>query len=156
MEAYGSLWARSLLSAALVLVAATGLSGCVGTEQGARIAASATGCSDTSGVQNREGHFQYGGVVSCKTGEGSHDWENPSVSARVQYGSTIAEGEIEITIRDAADRVVYQGTASPGTEGRQESSDLGIPGGTPAGTWTIELRFENVTGTLGLQIFAER
>lgn len=147
-----------LLLAALV-ISSVGLAGCVDSEQTARLAASAADCTDASGAQNRPGQFQYGGAASCKSGTETFDWENPSPYAEIQYGSGLVAGEISIRILDAQDREVYSGSVAAGgeAEGRQERSEFGVPTAQPvAGTWTIELTFENVTGTLGLQVTSAR
>lgn len=149
---------KATVAALLLTVASAGLAGCIGADQVATSAANASNAfagqecpSDTSGVQNEAGSFSYGGVVACKSGTETYDWENTASQARVQFGSNIAEGTIEITLTDAADRTVYEGTAEPGNQGRQSTSDTGLPS-SPAGSWTVELKFKNVTGNLGLEI----
>lgn len=155
MEAMGA--ARPELVLAVVLVAASaGLAGCASSQQAAQLAASSSGCMDASGAQNRAGQFQYGGAVACKTGTETFDWENPSPYAEIQYGSGITQGEISIEIQDAAGRPVYQGSATAGGEGSQATSAMGVPSQPASGTWTIWLRFDNVTGSLGIQVHATR
>lgn len=143
----------TVLVSALLIVSAMGLAGCVDSQTVAEAAAEAADCQDASGVQNDPGRFEYGGAVSCKTGTESFNWENPSPYADVQFGSGVAAGELSIEITDAADRTVYQNSAAAGGEGRQERTEMGVPSG-PWGSWTIEITFENVTGALGVQVYA--
>lgn len=143
---------KATLAAVLLVLASMGLAGCTNSQQVAQIAANQAGCMDASGVDNSPGSFDYGGAVSCKTGTETFDWENPAMQAQVQYGSGIAQGEIVVTVADAADRVVYEGERSSGGQGGQEDSERGVPANPVSGTWTIELEFRNVTGTLGLEI----
>lgn len=148
---------------ATVLVASAALAGCTGAGPGggtqvAQAAADRAGCTDASGAQSEPGSFQYGGAVSCKTETETFDWQNPSPRAQIQYGSTLTEGRLSIEVQDAAGRTVYEGTATSNdtdVEGRQEPTDPGVPA-DPAGAlpWTVELTFENVTGTLGIQVTA--
>lgn len=140
----------------IVLLAGPALAGCITPEQAATLAENAVGCTEARGAQNDPGRFQYGGAVTCKTGTESYDWANPSPVAYVQWGSGIAKGELEIRILDGIGREVYTGS-NDGTSasGQQEQTDYGFPGADPAGSWTIELTFRNVTGSLGLQVFSE-
>lgn len=143
---------KATVVAVLLVLASMGLAGCTSSQQVAQIAANEAGCADASGVDNNPGSFNYGGATSCKTGTETFAWENPAPRAQIQHGSAIQQGEIEVTLTDGADRTVYQGTSGPGAEGRQENSEWGVPANPASGSWTVELEFRNVTGTLGLEI----
>jgi hypothetical protein len=147
----GSTGAPRALTLALV-VASAGLVGCVGAEQAAPAAAEAAECSDASGASSQPGSFSYGGAVSCKTDEESHSWDNQASQAQVKHGSSITQGEIHVTVEDAANRTVYEATVDEEGQGRQTTTDRGLPSASGVGEWTVALEFRNVTGTLGLEL----
>lgn len=141
----------------VVLAAAALLAGCVAPQQAIRaglgLADGELVCADLSAATSRSGQFQYGGAVSCKTAEESHDFTNPSPYAQVQWGGTVVEGNLTVRILDAAGREVYQTTLGPsmGAEAAQGATEIGVPS-HPGGRWSIELTFEGFTGTMGLQV----
>lgn len=146
-----------LLAAVLLVLASAGLAGCAESgQQAAQAAAQVAGCQDHSGAQNEAGYFQYGGAVACKDGTETFDWTNRQPQADVQFGSGVIEGELTIEIRDAMDRTVFQETVSGDSEGKQTTTDSGFPSAPILGDWTIEITFDNVTGSLGVQVFSSQ
>lgn len=143
-----------VLVAAFVL--AIGFSGCVGGETGLEIflPSGSDSCRgvDTTGVDNRESQFHYGGAAVCKNEKKSYDWSNPMPRASVDWAGATSSGSVDVQIRDSIDQVVYE-FSSEGTSASGESAttDHGVPGPSPF-AWTIELEFRNFTGSVGLDV----
>lgn len=136
-------------------VAALAFAGCAGFEEAASAAIDAAGCADFSAAQATTDVFQYSGAAACKSGTESYEWPNPSPVANLQWGGAAATGSIEVRILDAAGREVghfgIDGTTAESWEGR---TDFGMPAPvSPPMTWTIEITFDEFTGTMGLQVF---
>ncbi len=128
------------------------ISGCA--EQVGRAAFDASGCSDVSGVESEPGRFAYGGVVSCKTADESHEWVNPNPVARVAWGGSVTAGSVTVRILDGLDRPVHETTFSAGeTGGGSGRTEPGFPTLVP-GThdWTVVVRFTEFTGVMGLEL----
>lgn len=108
--------------------------------------------SDATGVDNTMGAFSYGGAVSCKTETESYDWANPMPRAAVSWGGAVAKGKVTVAVMDSLDRKVYGFTVDgTGAEGANGSTEIGLPG-PMIETWSVEVVFENFTGTVGLDL----
>lgn len=134
-----------------VLVAAT-LSGCVATPESLAAAALAT-CADHSAAQQTSTEFNYAGAVACKSGTEEYEWANPMVFAGIAWAGAVLDGEITVTIKDSMRRTVgtYKMSGSS-AEGEQARTDPGFPSLPGVTSWTISLKFEDFTGTMGLTI----
>lgn len=140
----------------LALLAPAMLAGCAETAQdAARAAIDAAGCADMSAAQSESSVFQYGGAASCKTAKETHAWANPGPYAMVQWGGAVVEGSIDVRILDAAGREVHAFTLTAASaEGEQTRTQAGFPSAPGVATWTVELAFQDFTGTMGLQVMA--
>lgn len=141
-------------SLVVLLVVAVALAGCVGEEarQLVQRMNESFECADATGVDNQLGGFSYAGAATCKSAMERYDWENPGPRASVDWGGAVESGYLNVTIYDSLDRVVHafslDGTGASGASG---TTDLGAPG--PAmWTWTIEVEFDEFTGSMGLHV----
>ncbi len=141
-----------VLVAALFLV--VGFSGCIGGDLETFMPSGSDSCrgADTTGVDNREGQFHYGGAAVCKDEKKSYDWSNPMPRASVNWGGATSSGSVDVKIRDSIDQVVYEfSTGGTSASGESATTDYGVPG--PSGfAWTIEVEFHNFTGSVGLDV----
>lgn len=112
-----------------------------------------TSCIDSSGVTQSPGAFDYGGAVSCKTAEETHEWSNAAPRASLAWGGAAIEGKLSGTVADAAGNEVYAfeigGAEASGADGE---TDLGLPANPITGDWVIRLTFTDFTGTMGLTL----
>lgn len=111
---------------------------------------SLAGCNDplapfepeiTSATDNFQ--FQATGVTAV-TSTLSYTWANTGTRATVNHSTTVTAGTAELTIRDASGTVVYSKALVPSLN---EPTAVGGPG-----SWTIQLRLTNYSGTLNFRV----
>lgn len=110
----------------------------------------ASGCGDdplapfqpeiTSATDNFQ--LQATGVTTVTT-TGSYSWSNTGSRATLNHSTTTSAGSARILIRDSGGTVVYDHDLVPSLN---EPTTVGVPG-----TWTIELRLTNYSGTLNFR-----
>lgn len=88
--------------------------------------------------------FQLTGV---QNGDGSlaYTWQNTGTAATVDRSSSISGGTVTLTIRDAANAIVYQGALNGATGSVVTTAGV-------AGAWTITVDFAGATGTINFRV----
>ncbi len=128
--------------AVVLMFALTALAGC------ANIGDEGVLSSDNKSVGNVKDSFGYSLSAANKTKNETYRWENGAMQAIVSYSGAVQEGTVTLTIQDAIGRVVYSGHYS-GNDSHAIDTETGV-----AGTWTIEMAFEEYYGALSLGITA--
>lgn len=110
----------------------------------------ALGCGDdplapfqpeiTSATDNFQ--LQATGVTTVTT-TGTYSWSNTGSRATINHSTTTSAGSARILIRDGGGTVVYDQELVPSLN---EPTAVGVQG-----TWTIELRLTNYSGTLNFR-----
>lgn len=111
----------------------------------------ASGCGDdplapfqpeiTSATDNFQ--LQATGVTTVTT-TGTYSWSNTGSRATINHSTTNSGGSARILIRDGGGAVVYDHELVPSLN---EATAVGVQG-----TWTIELRLTNYSGTLNFRV----
>lgn len=107
------------------------------------------GCSGQAGISNVTDAFSYGGQVAGMDGSHPYSWQNTQGKAMVSWGGQVASGSFTLTIRDADGKQVYSGSMGSGQGGMSGTTAAGR-----AGSWTIVLDFQGLTGQMGLSVTA--
>lgn len=87
--------------------------------------------------------LQATGVTSVTTTI-NYPWVNTGTRATVNHSTTTTAGSAQITIRDPGGNVVYDETLVPSLN---EATSVGV-----TGTWSIQLRLSNYSGTLNFRV----
>lgn len=109
-----------------------------------------TSCSDPLApfepeVTNASDNFQLQATnVSDVSTSRAYLWTNTGTRATVNHSTTTAAGTASLTIRDAAGTIVYDKQLVPSLN---EPTAVGV-----AGTWTIQLRLTDYSGTLNYRV----
>ncbi len=82
--------------------------------------------------------------VDGVSGTVSYTWVNTGTRATINHSTTTSGGTTVLTIRDAANTVVYTRALSPSLN---EPTVVGV-----SGNWTIQLTTENYAGTLNFRV----
>ncbi len=87
--------------------------------------------------------FQLTGVTN---GDGSlsYSWQNTGTSASIDRSSSVSNGTVTLTLRDAANVEVYKAALNGASGSVQTASG-------DAGTWTIIVDFSQTTGTINFR-----
>ena len=103
------------------------------------------GPSNQPEVANLRDNFQFqASNLSATTQTLTYSWENTGTSANVNQSGTVSSGTATLTIRTPSGEQVYNRDLSvTGTV----TTSTGAPG-----TWQIEVRLTNVTGTLNFRV----
>jgi hypothetical protein len=102
------------------------------------------GPSNQPEVANNRDNFQFqASNLSRTTQTLTYTWENTGTSANVNQSGSISNGTATLTIRAASGAEVY--TRDLSTTGTFATAT------GPAGNWRIEVRLDNVTGTLNFR-----
>ena len=72
------------------------------------------------------------------------DWENTGTRATVDVSQSITSGSAILTVRDADGTVVHQEDIANGND---TTTSVGV-----AGTWSVEISLESVTGTFNFRL----
>jgi hypothetical protein len=110
----------------------------------------AASCSDPLSpfqpeVANATDNFQLQATkVSAVTSTKTYSWVNTGTRASVNHSTTTTVGTAQVTIRDAAGVTVYDKALAPSLNEATASGS--------AGTWTIQLRLTNYSGTLNFRV----
>lgn len=103
------------------------------------------GPSNQPEVANLRDNFQFqASNLQNTTQTLSYGWENTGTAANINVSGQISGGRATMTLRDASGTQIY--SANLAATGTFRSSS-----GTP-GDWRIEVRLEDVTGTLNFRI----
>ena len=103
------------------------------------------GPSNQPEVANNRDNFQFQASNLMRTTQIlSYGWENTGTTANVNQSGQVSSGTATLTIRTPTGVDVYSRDLS--TTGTFTTS----PGGS--GNWRIEVRLENVTGTLNFRV----
>ncbi len=139
---------RFTITIAALLVTTGFLAGCVDSgcefNQGTM-----SGGSGQEGACNETDSFAYGTQASVMSDTKTWTWENTQGSAEATWGFQ-GTGDVTLTIQDADGTTVLQ--RSIGGMG-QGASSATTDSGTP-GAWTIQLRFSNFQGQMGVGVQA--
>ena len=74
----------------------------------------------------------------------TYTWQNTGTRATVNHSTTTTAGTAQLTIRDASGATVYDKALTPSLN---EPTTAGA-----SGTWTIQLRLTNYSGTLNFRV----
>jgi hypothetical protein len=74
----------------------------------------------------------------------AYTWPNTGTRATINHSTTTSAGTAELTIRDASGATVYDEAL---TTSLNEPTTVGT-----SGTWTIQLRLANYSGTLNFRV----
>ena len=103
------------------------------------------GPSNQPEVANLRDDFQFqASNLSATTQTLTYNWENTGTSANVNQSGSLSSGTATLTIRTPSGQQVYnRDLSATGTF----TSSTGAPG-----SWQIEVRLTNVTGTLNFRV----
>lgn len=111
----------------------------------------ATACSDNTlapfqpEINNVPDTFQLQATgVTSRTVTLDYTWANSGLQATVNHSTTTTAGSAQLTIRDAADAVVYNAMLEPSLN---ETTLTGV-----AGNWKIHLVLTGYSGTLNFRV----
>ena len=108
-------------------------------------AANPIGPSNQPEIANNRDTFQFqASNLSRTTQTLNYTWENTGTIANVNQSGSISNGTATLTIRAASGADVY--TRDLSTTGTFTTTT------GPAGSWRIEVRLDNVTGTLNFRV----
>lgn len=82
--------------------------------------------------------------VNGVSGTLNYTWVNTGTRATINHSTTTSGGRVLLTIRDAANTVVYSRALSPSLN---EPTVVGT-----SGNWTIQLTTENYSGTMNYRV----
>lgn len=111
------------------------------------------GCSDSNGigpenqleVTNALNNFQFQvSALDEVTETLTYSWQNQGTQATIDVSQAVTGGTALLTITDANGTVVYQEDIADGVDG---TSSVGV-----AGTWTIRVALDRVTGTFNFRV----
>lgn len=132
MKSKHHLYRLGCLWFALALVAACGDSNPIGP-------------SNQPEVANNTDNFQFQASNLTSTSQTlTYSWVNTGTVANVDQSGAISSGQAIVTLRDGANAQVYSGDL------RNTGTFISSSGGS--GTWRIEVRLTDVTGTLNFRV----
>lgn len=112
-----------------------------------------TACSDTNPIgpsnqpeiANSPDNFQFQASNLSRTSQTlEYSWTNTGTTANINQSGNVTSGDATLVIRDAAGTQTYSGDLkNTGTF----ASSAGA-----AGTWRLQVRLDNVTGTLNFRV----
>ena len=108
------------------------------------------GCDDPLGpfqpeITSATDNFQLQATgVTAVTSTLSYSWTNTGTRATVNHSTTTTAGTTQLTIRDAAGATVYDKAL---VSSLNEPTIAGMPG-----TWSIQVRLTNYSGTLNFRV----
>ncbi len=103
------------------------------------------GPSNQPEVANNTDNFQFqASNLSGTTQTLTYSWTNTGASANVDQSGAAVSGQATLVIRDASNAQVYSGDL------RNTGTFVSSTGTT--GTWQIEVRLQNFTGTLNFRV----
>ena len=103
------------------------------------------GPSNQPEVGNNTDNFQFQASNLTSTSQTlTYSWVNTGTAANVDQSGAISSGQATVTLRDAANALVYSGDL------RNTGTFISSSGGS--GTWRIEVRLTDVTGTLNFRV----
>lgn len=139
---------RSTITIAALLVTTGFLAGCV--DSGCEFSqGTMSGGSGQEGACNETDSFAYGTQGSMMSDTKTWTWENTQDQAKASWGFQ-GSGDVTLTIKDADGKTVLrEPLGGMGQSGASATSDSGTPG-----EWTIQLRFSNFQGQMGVGVQA--
>ena len=103
------------------------------------------GPSNQPEVANNRDNFQFqASNVQDTTQTLTYTWENTGAAANVNQSGQVSNGTARLTLRDASGTELY-------TRSLTETGTFASASSAP-GNWRIEVRLENVTGTLNVRV----
>ncbi|HET9362856.1 MAG TPA: hypothetical protein VFO58_24065 [Vicinamibacterales bacterium] len=103
------------------------------------------GPSNQPEVANNPDNFQFQASNLTSTSQTlTYSWVNTGTAANVDQSGAISSGQATVTLRDAANALVYSGDL------RNTGTFISSSGGS--GTWRIEVRLTDVTGMLNFRV----
>ncbi len=103
------------------------------------------GPSNQPEIANNRDNFQFQASNLARTTQVlSYTWENTGTSANVNQSGQISSGTAILTIRTSSGAEVYNRDLS--------TTGTFTTGTGAAGSWRIDVRLENVTGTLNFRV----
>ena len=108
------------------------------------------GCDDPLGpfqpeITSATDNFQLQATgVTAVTSTLNYSWANTGTRATVNHSTTTTAGTTQLTIRDAAGATVYDKAL---VSSLNEPTIAGMPG-----TWSIQVRLTNYSGTLNFRV----
>ena len=103
------------------------------------------GPSNQPEVGNNTDNFQFQVSNLSSTSQTlTYSWVNTGTTANVDQSGAISSGQATVTLRDAANTQVYSGDL--------RNTGTFISSSGASGTWRIEVRLTDVTGTLNFRV----
>lgn len=103
------------------------------------------GPSNQPEVANNRDNFQFQASNLRGTSQTlTYTWENTGTTANVNHSGQISSGSARLTLSDASGRELYSRALT-------ETGTFTTNAGT-SGSWRIEVRLENVTGTVNFRV----
>lgn len=103
------------------------------------------GPSNQPEVANNTDSFQFQVSNLARTSQTlTYSWANTGTSANVDQSGAITGGQALVTLRDGSNAQVYSGDLS--------NTGTFISSSGTSGTWRIEVRLTDVTGTLNFRV----
>jgi len=103
------------------------------------------GPSNQPEVASNADNFQFQASNLTQTSQTlTYSWVNTGTSANVDQSGAISSGEATIILRDGANAQVYSGDL--------KNTGTFVSSVGASGTWRIEVRLSNVTGTLNFRV----
>jgi len=116
---------------------------------GLGLAAVLSGClsGGQCGANTHSNGLDFGCQVASKNGTMTYTFKNAFGAAQVTMGSQIASGTLTVTVKDGGGVTVFEQTYTGARQAGESSTRAGSPG-----TWTVVLKFQDVTGQIGLEV----
>jgi hypothetical protein len=103
------------------------------------------GSSNQPEIANNTDNFQFQASNLTRTSQTlTYSWVNTGTAANVDQSGAISSGQAMVTLRDGSNAQVYSGDL------RNTGTFVSSSGGS--GTWRIEVRLMDVTGTLNFRV----
>lgn len=103
------------------------------------------GPSNQPEVANNTDNFQFQASNLTRTSQTlTYSWVNTGTAANVDQSGAISSGQATVTLRDGSNAQVYSGDL--------RNTGTFVSSSGASGTWRIEVRLTDVTGTLNFRV----
>ena len=103
------------------------------------------GPSNQPEVANNTDNFQFQASNLTRTSQVlTYSWVNTGTAANVNQSGSISSGQATVTLRDGSNAQVYSGDL--------RNTGTFVSSSGASGTWRIEVRLTDVTGTLNFRV----
>ena len=103
------------------------------------------GPSNQPEIANNTDNFQFQASNLTRTSQTlTYSWVNTGTAANVDQSGAISSGQATVTLRDGSNAHVYSGDL--------RNTGTFVSSSSASGTWRIEVRLTDVTGTLNFRV----